>query len=75
MWRLINWLWGYPLGKLVRMKSWVPSIDRLHRGVGWPTALVDQRGQRSTITPIWNRVWLRNRLGFKEKHPHWPQAM
>lgn len=68
----LEWLWGSPLGKLVKVKSWRPSLD-LHfldwrdRGVAWPTLLVDRRGMRWTSTPIWNFIWLRNRLGFGEK--------
>ena len=68
----LEWLWGSPLGKLVKVKTWRPSLD-LHfldwrdRGVAWPTLLVDRHGKRWTSTPIWNFIWLRNRLGFGEK--------
>jgi hypothetical protein len=51
MLKLIGWLWGRPL-------------DRGPFGIGWPTML-DRRGEASTETPIWNWIWLRDRLGFK----------
>jgi hypothetical protein len=60
--RLVEWLWGEPLGKVIKVKSWWPSIDRRARGIAWPTMLIDRLGSRATTTPIWNLVWLRNRL-------------
>ena len=69
--RTLTWLWGYPFGKLVRVKSWLPTFDRCgcpHNwrqwGIGWPTMLLDYPGHRRTETPIWNFVWLQNRLGY-----------
>lgn len=42
--------------KLVRVKSWKPSVS--HHGVEWPTLLVDRRGgRRETSTPVW--AWKR----------------
>lgn len=48
--------------KLIRVKSWIPSIGivRNHLGrrleVCWPTMLIESYGQRMTVTPVWNRA-------------------
>lgn len=54
--RILKWLGCLDQDqKLVRVKSWWPSIE-----VGWPVMLIDRRGGgRETSTPIWNRHrWL-----------------
>ena len=38
--------------KLVKVKSWVPSLDE--EGMGWPVMLVDRAGTRTTVVPIWD---------------------
>lgn len=70
VYKSICWAWGYDLGKLIRVKSWWPSFDTCYQedwrqwGIAWPTILVDQNWTRTTSTPIWNWVWLCNRLGY-----------
>lgn len=80
MFRLIEWLWGLPLGKIVKFKSWAPSWDQpcrdwRHWGVAWPVMLVDGDWGRQTTSPIWNWMWLRNRLGFPPKESGDPMPM
>lgn len=70
---ILQWAWGEPLGKFVAVRSWRPSLDWNSRdwrnwGIAWPTYLADHCGRRSTDSPIWNWIWLRNRLGFEKTH-------
>ena len=59
--RFLKWLLGIPARhRIVRVKSWVPRMDRY--GIGWPTLLVDQGWSRATSTYIWD--WMRVRLLF-----------
>ena len=37
--------------KLVRVRSWWPTLDKY--GIGWPTLLVDRVGIGRVSTPIW----------------------
>lgn len=47
--------------KLVRVKSWWPSIGPY--GIEWPTLLVDRLGRtRVTETPVWNRAMVKHFL-------------
>jgi hypothetical protein len=66
---IVQWLWGPPLGRVIRVKSWWPSFetcgcrDWRQWGIAWPTMLVDHHSaRRETATPIWNWVWLTHRL-------------
>jgi len=76
--KLIEWLWGHKLGKAPFVKSWWPDYDRhgsdwRQWGVAWP--VLGDRKEGGTRVPIWNWVWLRNRVGFPYPPPDWPQAM
>jgi hypothetical protein len=78
--RFIEWLWGYKLGTKPFVKSWWPSPDNggcphdwREWGIAWPC--LGDRKEGGTRTPIWNWVWLRNRLGFPYKEPDGPLAM
>jgi len=69
LFRMIQWLWGPPLGRLVRFTSFRPWLsfscrDWRQWGVEWPCMLVDRSCGRSHCTPVWNYMWLRSRLGF-----------
>ena len=65
MWwhRPLKWLLAMPPHhRIVRVKSWKPTLDFGpwgFNGIGWPTLLVDRPSHRTTDTPIWDRVRLR----------------
>ena len=42
--------------KLIKVKSLRPWIDRSYgrRAICWPIMLVEARGSRMTVAPIWN---------------------
>jgi hypothetical protein len=51
-----RWLVRVVLGpdyKLVRVKSWRPWWGP--HGLEWPVLLVDRRGMRETVVPVWDR--------------------
>lgn len=53
MTRVIGWLLFRPKDKILRVKSWRPSLGKY--GIEWPTVLMDRNGyQRCTSTPVWN---------------------
>lgn len=75
MTRIVQWLWGPHTSneRVILVKSWWPSWDSggtkrwQDHGIAWPVMLIENSWTRMTVTPIWNFIWLRNRLGFPEK--------
>lgn len=59
--KLIEWAWGDPTMKIVRVKSWKGWWGPY--GFEWPVLLVDHKGgYRSTSSLVWNWEWLRGRI-------------
>jgi len=48
-----------PRDKIVRVKSWRPSLGG--HGIEWPTMLIDQLGyRRMTVSPVWDGAMMRH---------------
>ena len=63
MHKFIIWLCFAPTDKIIKLKSWWPSLGE--RGLEWPVVLIDNGcGRRSTQTPIWDRAMIRHVLGL-----------
>jgi hypothetical protein len=74
--RFLEWLWGSKFGREPFVRSWRPSFDT-HKphgyrgrmlwqfavrewGIAWP--LLGDHKKGGTSMPIWNWMWLRNRV-------------
>ena len=52
--KFLSWLLKYDEHeKIVRVKSYWPCI--LNGCVEWPVMLIDSRGRRMTVVPVWDR--------------------
>jgi len=77
--RFLEWLWGHKFGPAPIIRSWHLGIDTCRcadwREWGITFVTLGDRKAGGTSTPIWNLVWLRNRLGFPYKTPDYPPTM
>lgn len=65
--RFWRWLTRNPdITRVVKVKAWLPHWDGYCGAIAWPTLLIDERGRRITITPIWDRYRIWGMLGRKD---------